>query len=252
MVRHASQKGPRRQRQQRGDKRQKQALGAVAKPSDYLPDTPKRNQRDDSPLVPKTDAQKSYMNSIRSQTLTFGVGPAGTGKTYTAVSIACEMYLAGEISRFIATRPALGSEEELGFFPGDLDEKFAPWMVPIRDVLDKRLGRSHVDYLIKNGTISFQPFATMRGLSWADSFIMLDEAQNTTPKQMELFLTRVGTNSRVVVDGDIRQKDLCVQSGLEDAVKRLRGQPGVGLVEFTTDDIIRSGFVRMVLEAYRD
>lgn len=253
MVRQASQKGPRRQKQQRGNKRQNHALGAVAKSTEFVPDARVvRKQRDDSPLVPKTESQKLYMESIRANTLTFGIGPAGTGKTHVAVSVACEMFIAGEIDRIVATRPALGSEEELGFFPGDLNEKFAPWMVPIRDVLDKRIGRSHVDYLIKHDVISFQPFATMRGLSWANAFIILDEAQNTTPKQMELFLTRVGENSRVVVDGDVRQKDIRTLSGLEDSIVRLHHRSGVGLVEFSTDDIVRSGFVRMVIESYRD
>lgn len=209
--------------------------------------------REMAPFKPMTQRQGLYEKSLIENILTFGVGPAGTGKTYVAVSVGCCGFINGLYDRMIFTRPALGSDEDLGFFPGDQGEKFAPWMVPVKDVLDKHLGKTHVEYLIKREKIVFQPFATMRGLSWDKTFIGLDEAQNTTPKQMELFLTRVGKESTVFVDGDYRrQKDVAGKSGLEDAIHRLQHKPGVGVVEFTVDDIVRSGFARLVVEAYAE
>lgn len=209
--------------------------------------------REMQPLKFLTQRQGLYHKSLTENILTFGVGPAGTGKTYVAVSTGCKGFIDGLYDRMIFTRPALGSDEDLGFYPGDQGEKFAPWMVPVKDILDKHLGKTYVEYLIKRETIIFQPFATMRGLSWDKTFIGLDEAQNTTPKQMELLLTRVGKESTVFVDGDYRrQKDVSGLSGLEDAIYRLRDKPGVGVVEFTPDDIVRSGFARLVVEAYSE
>lgn len=209
--------------------------------------------REMKPITLLTARQGLYHKSLTENVLTFGVGPAGTGKTYVAVSVGCRGFIDGLYDRMIFTRPALGSDEDLGFFPGDQGEKFAPWMVPVKDILDLHLGKSYVEYLIKREIIVFQPFATMRGLSWNKTFIGLDEAQNTTPKQMELFLTRVGKESVVFVDGDYRrQKDVAGNSGLEDAIYRLRDKPGVGLVEFGVEDIVRSGFARLVVEAYAD
>lgn len=207
---------------------------------------------DRTPFRPMTPNQARYADSIRENILTFGVGPAGTGKSHCAVNVGAELLNAGEVERMIFTRPAVGSDEELGFFKGDLDEKLAPWVQPLKEILVRKLGASNVEYLIKKEKITFQPFATMRGHSWPNTFIMLDEAQNVSPNQMKLFLTRVGEGSTVVVDGDfVDQKDIDGMSGLEDALRRLKDMESVGHVEFGINDIVRSGFVKNVILAYR-
>lgn len=208
-------------------------------------------KKDDRPFVAKTPNQQLYYDSLFKNTLTFGIGPAGTGKTYCAVLAGCEMLQSGRVERMVFTRPATGAEEELGFFKGDLDEKLAPWVAPIREILNQKLGSSYVEYLIKREVITFQPFATMRGHSWKKCFIMLDEAQNTTANQMKMFLTRVGEDSVVVVDGDfVDQKDIDGMSGLEHAYTVLKKERDIGRVEFGIKDIVRSGFVKRVIMAY--
>lgn len=206
-----------------------------------------------APFAPKNRNQALYAKSIRSNIVTFGLGIFGTGKTYVAVRVGCEMFLAGKIERMIFSRPAMGAEEELGFFTGDINEKYANWVRPIRLILDATLGASRVEYLIKRDVISFQPFATMRGHSWPKTFTMLDEAQNTTPGQMKLFLSRTGEGSTVVVNGDpVDQKDHQNWSGIEDALQVLEGVPDVGITRFVIDDIVRSGFVKNLAIAYHD
>ena len=210
--------------------------------------------RDDRPFEPKTKAQGAYRLSMDSNTLTFGVGPAGTGKTYVAVAVACEAFLAGEIDKMIFTRPVIEAGERLGFLPGEKEDKTAPAFAPIRIELEKRLGKGPVEAMIKSEKIVFIPLAYMRGHSFNKAFVVLDEAQNTTVGQMHLLLTRIGENTRVVIDGDLKQCDLpnFTPSGLADAMKRLSGKPDVGVVQFEVDDIVRSGFCRMIIEAYRD
>lgn len=230
--------------------RNRQDVGRLPSHDAETMETDKKPQTLRKPITPMNTAQRQYMESIERNVLTFGIGPAGTGKTYVSVSTAAKGFLKGQYEQMIFSRPALGAEEELGFFKGDLDEKFAPWAAPIRDVLDIQMGSGFVDYLVRKKVIKFQPFATMRGLSWANSFVMLDEAQNTTPNQMKLFLSRVGTGTTVVVDGDMKQQDLVGQSGLSDAHQRLALRESVGSVRFTVEDIVRSGFARMVVEAY--
>lgn len=226
-----------------------QNRGPVAQPTDDQMRV--STSKDESPFSPRTRKQGLYYKSIMSNTLTFATGSAGTGKTYVSVSVACDLFKAGEIDLMIFARPSESAGPKLGFLPGTLSEKIDPWVAPIRDVLDQKLGASHVDLLIKRGKIRFQSFEHMRGLNWANAFIMLDEAQNCTPDLMKLFLLRVGENSRVVVDGDYRdQKDIRGYSGLEDALERMKGRPGVGHINFTKEDVVRSGFCRMVLEAY--
>lgn len=210
------------------------------------------HRRSDKPFEPKTPRQADYAQSISTNVLTFGVGPAGTGKTFIAVVHAAMALVAGEVDEIVFTRPAQEAGEELGFLPGEIEEKVAPWFAPLRIELEKRLGKSPVEHMIKVGKIRFMPFAFMRGHSLNNAFIVLDEAQNTTPKQMELLLSRVGEGSIVVVDGDLRQQDTAGRSGLEDALWRFADKPGVGVVEFQLDDIVRSGFCRMVIESYRD
>lgn len=205
-----------------------------------------------TPLAPRTPNQKAYYESIMRNDLTFGVGPEGTGKTFVGLATGCELFKSGAVDRIICSRAAVGAEEEPGFYPGDENEKISPWLMACREVLDMRLGKSAVDSLIQNDRVKFVPFAIMRGLNWRDAFVLLDEAQNTTPTQMRLFLTRHVTGSRIVVDGGLAQKDTpdFIEDGLKDAIGRLGGLPGVGLVEFTTADIVRSEFVKMVVEAY--
>lgn len=209
---------------------------------------------DNTAFIPKNPRQRAMRASIMSNDLTVVVGCFGTGKTYVAVVTACDLFLEGRIERMIFSRPAIGAEEELGFFKGDLHEKFDPWIDPIKEILNMRLGRSRVEYLLKHDLIKFQPLSTMRGHSWPRTFMMLDEAQNTTVNQMKLFLSRTGDDSIVVVDGDFEdQQDIKGLSGLEDLWKnRFRGEPTVGRIEFGVEDIVRSGFVKLVAKTYRN
>lgn len=214
---------------------------------DLLRDKPRKTE----PFEPRTEAQARYARSIEANTLTFGVGPAGTGKTFVAASIAAEKLAAGEVERIIITRPIVEADgEELGFLPGDMTEKTDPYMRPLLDVLSRKLGRSYTEALRKAGKIEVLPLAFMRGASLRGAMLILDEAQNTTPKQMKMFLTRTEEGVCIVVDGDLQQRDIPGISGLEDAIRKLRGKPGVGYIRFTKDDIVRSGFTQMIVEAY--
>lgn len=202
------------------------------------------------PVQPKNEAQGHYLLAIDRSTVTFGVGPAGTGKTYLCAAVAADALRDKRIKRIIITRPVIEAGENLGFLPGEIDEKFDPYFKPIRSVLDRRLGASFVTNLMKLGRIEALPMAYMRGHTFDDAFVILDEAQNTTPAQMKLFLTRIGRNAKVVVNGDIRQKDILVRSGLEDALVKLKGVKGISVVEFKRGDIVRSGIVQRIVEAY--
>lgn len=203
-----------------------------------------------NPLQAQTEAQGHYILSIQSNIITFGIGPAGTGKTYIAATMAADALLNGDVSKIVVTRPACEAGESLGHLPGEISEKFEPYFAPVRAVLDRRLGKSHVESLLRSKRIEVMPLAYMRGATFDDSFVILDEAQNTTPGQMKLFLTRIGEYSKVVVDGDIDQTDLKGENGLSDAMRRMTGVKGVGRVDFTTDDIVRSGIAREVVLAY--
>ena len=208
------------------------------------------SKRDDSPIVPKNDAQKRYVSAIKSFVLTFATGPAGVGKTWLCAALAAQMLANGEIEKIIITRPAVEAGENLGFLPGEIEDKFSPYLTPFKQVLEERLGKSFVEYMIKRGRIEAAPLAYMRGRTFKDAFVILDEGQNTTPTQMKMFLTRIGNNSKVVVNGDITQKDIRGDSGLDDAVKRLSYIPSVKHIQFTKADIVRSGIVQEIVEAY--
>ncbi len=173
-----------------------------------------------------------------------------THNTWLCTALAAQELEAGNIDKIIITRPAVEAGENLGFLPGEIEEKFDPYLQPFRDVLNDRLGKSFSDYLIKSGKIEAAPLAYMRGRTFKNAFVILDEAQNTTPSQMRMFLTRIGQNCRVVVNGDITQKDIKTDSGLEDAVNRLSHIPAVKLVQFTKADVVRSGIVQEIIEAY--
>ena len=213
-------------------------------------ESPRRDRRDDNELVAKTDAQDKYIRAINSSLLTFGIGPAGTGKTFIATSIAAQRLDDREVDKIIITRPVVEAGEKLGFLPGELDEKVAPYFAPVLMILERRLGKSQVEMFMKSGRIEFLPLAYMRGHTLEKSFIILDEAQNTTPSQMKMFLTRIGEDSTVVVDGDITQKDIVGPNGLVDAFKRLKGLRGTSCVEFTKDDVVRSGLVADIVGRY--
>lgn len=207
-------------------------------------------QRDTSPITAKNERQKRYISAINNFALTFATGPAGVGKTWLCAALAAQMLENNQIDKIIITRPAVEAGENLGFLPGEIEDKFDPYLQPFRDVLNERLGKTFVEYLIKIGRIEAAPLAYMRGRTFKDAFVILDEAQNTTPTQMKMFLTRIGQNTRVVVNGDITQKDIRGESGLADAVKKLSFIPAVKHIEFTREDVVRSGLVQEIVSAY--
>lgn len=210
-----------------------------------------KDDRDRSKLEPKTFNQRHYLNSIKQNIITVGLGSAGTGKTFVALAYAAQELEAKNINKIIITRPIVEAGEELGFLPGDLNEKTQPYMLPMLDVLNRRLGKSTVEYHLKRGNIEFRPLAFMRGTSFNNTFVLLDEAQNTTVSQMKMFLTRIGENCKVVIDGDIDQCDIKVESGLRDLAYRLQFVNNTDIIQFTEDDIVRSGIVKEILMAYR-
>lgn len=198
---------------------------------------------------PMNLSQERYLNKIQNNTITFGIGPAGTGKTFVAAMAAANAFKDKTVEKIIITRPVVEAGEQLGFLPGDLKEKYAPYVQPFVDALTRCMGSGHVEALLAHEKIIFLPLAFMRGHSWDNTFVVLDEAQNITQAQMKLFLTRIGKDTKVVVDGDLDQKDLNV-FGLDDAVARLAKVPSVAIHEFTEADIVRSGIVRHIISAY--
>ena len=204
------------------------------------------------PLKPKTLGQKKYVESIRTNTVTLGIGPAGTGKTYLAVAMAVQAFKAHEINRIILTRPAVEAGEKLGFLPGDLQNKVDPYLRPLYDALFDMLGAETFQKYQEKGNIEVAPLAYMRGRTLDDSFIILDEAQNTTPEQMKMFLTRLGFNSKAVITGDITQIDLpdSKKSGLIEAQRVLREVEDIAIVTFTEKDVVRHKIVHDIIKAY--
>ena len=202
------------------------------------------------PIQALTKAQGAYINAILDNIITFGIGPAGTGKSYIVAGLAADMLREKKIDRILLTRPGVEAGEKFGFIPGELEEKYAPYIEPFREIFNERLGRSQVDYLIKHKRICAMPIAFMRGRTFKNCWAILDEAQNTTPGQMKLFLTRIGDNCKVIIDGDIEQKDIPTQSGLTYAISRLKHTRKVGIVEFTVEDVVRSGIVKDIIKAY--
>ncbi len=204
------------------------------------------------PVKPKTLGQKGYCNAIKKNTITIGVGPAGTGKTYLAVAMAVTAFRAREVNRIILTRPAVEAGEKLGFLPGDLQSKVDPYLRPLYDALFDMLGAETYQKYVERGNIEVAPLAYMRGRTLDDSFIILDEAQNTTPAQMKMFLTRLGFNSKMVITGDISQIDLPggIRSGLKDAVKILKNIDGIESIMFSSKDVVRNKLVMDIIKAY--
>ncbi len=204
------------------------------------------------PIKAKTLTQKAYVDMIRKNTITVAVGPAGTGKTYLAVAMAVRAFRGQEVNRIILTRPAVEAGEKLGFLPGDLQNKVDPYLRPLYDALFEMLGTENYQRFVEKGNIEVAPLAYMRGRTLDDSFIILDEAQNTTPEQMKMFLTRLGYNSRMVINGDITQIDLPMikSSGLIEAIKVLKDIEDIAFIKFTERDVVRHRLVQNIIKAY--
>jgi len=203
-------------------------------------------------IVPRSPTQTVYMEALARDDMIFALGPAGTGKTYLAVAQAVSQLISGSVDRLILSRPAVEAGERLGFLPGDMKEKVDPYLRPLYDALYDMLPTEQVERRIASGEIEIAPIAFMRGRTLNDAFIILDEAQNTTPAQMKMFLTRFGMRSRMVICGDPKQVDLPEpgKSGLHDAVDRLRGVQGIAVVPFTSADVVRHPLVGRIVEAY--
>jgi phosphate starvation-inducible PhoH-like protein len=202
------------------------------------------------PLRALTETQAHYLLSIDDNIVTFGIGPSGTGKTAVATMRAADEFAAKRIEKIIITRPIVEVGNTLGFLPGTVEMKQAPYLAPVINELEARLGKGPLDYALKAKQIEATPIELMRGCNWHNCWVIIDEAQNTTVGQMKMLLTRVGRNCRVIINGDVNQIDIRVESGLVDALERLPGVCGVGVVEFTWEDVVRSRFVKDVLRAY--
>ncbi len=206
------------------------------------------------PVKPKTLGQKSYVDNIRKQMIVFGMGPAGTGKTYLAMAMAITAFKNEEVSRIILTRPAIEAGEKLGFLPGDLQSKVDPYLRPLYDALYQIMGAESFQKNMEKGLIEVAPLAYMRGRTLDNAFIILDEAQNTTPAQMKMFLTRIGFGSKAVITGDATQKDLAPgsKSGLDVALRVLKNIDEIGICELTSKDVVRHPLVQKIVQAYDD
>lgn len=206
------------------------------------------------PVKPKTLGQKQYVDAIREKMIVFGLGPAGTGKTYLAMAMAITAFKNNEVERIILTRPAIEAGEKLGFLPGDLQSKVDPYLRPLYDALFDMLGAETYQKYLERGNIEVAPLAYMRGRTLDDSFIILDEAQNTSCEQMKMFLTRMGFNSKMVITGDVTQIDLPADkmSGLKQAVRVLKDVEGIGICELTDQDVVRHVMVQRIIKAYAD
>ena len=205
------------------------------------------------PIRSKTVGQRKYVNFIKKKTITFGIGPAGTGKTYLAVAMAVNSFKAKQVEKIILTRPAVEAGEKLGFLPGDLQEKVNPYLRPLYDALQEMLGIDSYSKMMEKGVIEIAPLAYMRGRTLNNAFIILDEAQNTTKEQIKMFLTRLGENSKMVITGDLTQIDLPdgKVSGLKHATRILHGIDEIGIMRFGEKDVVRHPLVQLIVKAYQ-
>jgi phosphate starvation-inducible PhoH-like protein len=224
----------------------KEDAAAANNPSDLVLRTKKRH------ITPRTAMQGVFIETMNKYEMVFGLGPAGTGKTFLAVAKAVSAMLEGQVDKIILTRPAVEAGENLGFLPGDLKEKIDPYLRPLYDALYEMLPADIVDKKLENGEIEIAPLAYMRGRTLSHAVIILDEAQNTTGMQMKMFLTRLGEGSRMIVNGDLTQTDLPrgVTSGLVEAVRILKNVPDIGFVTFSEKDVVRHGLVSKIVKAY--
>jgi phosphate starvation-inducible PhoH-like protein len=204
------------------------------------------------PVRALNDRQREYMNSMLKYVCTIGIGPPGTGKTFLAAAIAADMLREKRINKIYICRPLVEADEKLGFLPGTVAEKISPYLVPYVEVFNDRLGKTFAEYCLTHGKIEAVPFAYMQGRTLRDCWILLDEAENTTRKQMKNFITRVGDNATVIVDGDLGQKFINQESGLAELIRRMGDSPNVNVVEFSVEDIVRSGFCKEATIAYLD
>ncbi len=230
----------------KGDTQVRDALSLAGGYADFIIRTRKKN------VMPRTDNQAHYVKALRANELVFGLGPAGTGKTFMAVARAVEMLLAGEVERLVLSRPAVEAGERLGFLPGDMKEKVDPYLRPLYDALHETLGSDQVERRMAAGEIEIAPLAFMRGRTLSHAYIILDEAQNTTPVQMKMFLTRLGEGSRMVITGDLSQIDLPTgqRAGLFDAIETLTDVPGISMIQFDQGDVVRHRLVGAIVRAY--
>lgn len=251
MARSKSQRNTKANSASRPTKRQlrRAAIEGILPQQHHTEHTPVQ-KADRSPIKPRNEPQRQYLEAIDGAELIFAVGPAGVGKTWLIGAKAAQALDERRIEKIVITRPIVESGEKLGALPGEVADKIGPHMAAFRDVLDERLGKSHVENLLRLGKIEAAPLAYMRGRTFKNAVIILDEAQNTTPTQMKLFLTRIGEGCTVIVNGDVTQKDIPGTSGLGDALLRMGGIPGVQIIRFNSSHIVRSGLVQRVVEAY--
>ena len=209
------------------------------------------DKKETAQLVPQNERQRDYINAIEEFNQIIVLGPAGTGKTYIAATKAANMYITKEIDKIIITRPNVAAGKSIGYFPGTLEEKMMPWVMPVLEVLHWHLGKGAVETGIKNGNIEIAPFETMRGRSFTDAFVILDEAQNVTPHEIKMFLTRIGQNCTVILNGDIFQSDLSETSGLSKAIHMVKKYMlPVPVIEFQAEDIVRSDLCKQWIIAF--
>lgn len=209
------------------------------------------DKKEAAQLVAQNDRQRDYINAIEEFSQIIVLGPAGTGKTYIAATKAANMYITKEIDKIIITRPNVAAGKSIGYFPGTLEEKMMPWVMPVLEVLHWHLGKGAVETGIKNGNIEIAPFETMRGRSFTDAFVILDEAQNVTPHEIKMFLTRIGKNCTVILNGDIFQSDLSETSGLSKAIHMVKKYMlPVPVIEFQAEDIVRSDLCKQWIIAF--
>ncbi len=210
-------------------------------------------ERTPKPILPLNPKQADYLDALRSSPQVIVLGPAGTGKTWLAATYAADLYRTRKIRKIVLTRPSVPCGRSLGFFPGSIEEKFAPWAAPVIEAIKERIGDAAFDIALKHGDIELVPFEVMRGRSWKNAFILLDESQNTTPAEMKVFLTRIGEGCTVVVNGDVSQTDLKETSGLRTVIHLVKSQMlPVPLIEFTRDEIVRSGVCAMWVHAFEE
>lgn len=219
----------------------------------FAPTPEKRFSSKFPELKPLTYAQQDYIDAMRESDVVFALGSAGTGKTWVATHYAAEQLYYKKVDKVIITRPAVEAcGEQLGFLPGDLQEKFLPYLLPYMETFNELLGKSFTEYCLKTGAIEAVPLAFMRGRSFKDCIVLGDELENATPMQLKLLLTRIGTNCKMLLNGDLDQQDIAGLSGLQDAIGRTRHVEEVEVIQFTDDDIVRSGLCKKLLKAYKN